>query len=169
MPHATRGHLNRPSKKINSPQRTPNAPGDSGWAFRSSAPTVWPSPNEKPDRYAAAICIRVRSDCLLLGYSVGEAAACPCCEGRDGPQTLSGCHEVFVERLLLFLLGCLFRLLRFLRFLGHVALRGPQKFTQCKSTIDVHASRIHHNCKIDTARFENGKRASRLRPNEALA
>jgi hypothetical protein len=27
------------------------------------------SHNEKPDRYAAAICIRVRPDCLLRGYS----------------------------------------------------------------------------------------------------
>jgi hypothetical protein len=41
-----------------------------------------------------------------------------------GPQTLSGGHKVFVERLLLFLLGCL--LLCLLRFLGHVALHDPQ-------------------------------------------
>jgi hypothetical protein len=26
-----------------------------------------------PDRYAAAICIRVRPDCLLLGYSEDES------------------------------------------------------------------------------------------------
>src|SRR5438128_12645223 len=31
-----------------------------------------------------------------------------------------------IEQLFLFLLGCLLRLLRLLRFLGHVALRGPQ-------------------------------------------
>jgi hypothetical protein len=30
-------------------------------------------PKEKPDRYAAAICIMVRPDCLLRGYSVGES------------------------------------------------------------------------------------------------
>jgi hypothetical protein len=29
--------------------------------------------NENPDRYAAAICIRVRLGCLLRGYSVGES------------------------------------------------------------------------------------------------
>src|SRR6266851_4091284 len=29
--------------------------------------------HENPDRYAAAICIRVRPDCLLCGYSVGES------------------------------------------------------------------------------------------------
>jgi hypothetical protein len=31
------------------------------------------SENENPDRYAAAICIRVRPDCLFRGYSVGES------------------------------------------------------------------------------------------------
>src|SRR5258708_6315852 len=31
------------------------------------------SHNENPDHYAAAICIRVRPDCLLCGYSVGES------------------------------------------------------------------------------------------------
>ena len=33
------------------------------------------SHNENPDHYAAAICIRVRPDCLLCGYSVGEKPA----------------------------------------------------------------------------------------------
>jgi len=31
------------------------------------------SENENPDHYAAAICIRVRPDCLFRGYSVGES------------------------------------------------------------------------------------------------
>jgi len=31
------------------------------------------SHHENPDRYAAAICIRVRPGCLLRGYSVGES------------------------------------------------------------------------------------------------
>jgi len=53
-----------------------------------------------------------------------KAGACPCCERRNGPQMLSGCYEIFVERLLLFLLGFLC-LLCLLRFLGHVTLRGP--------------------------------------------
>ena len=38
------------------------------------------------------------------------------------------CYEVFVERLLLFLLGCLLCLLCLLRFLGHVALRDPKSW-----------------------------------------
>jgi hypothetical protein len=69
---------------------------------------------------------------------LARAATCPCCERRSGPQTLSGCYEVFVE-LLLFLLGCLLGcLLCLLRFLGHVALRDPKSLVQCKSTIDMH-------------------------------
>jgi hypothetical protein len=32
------------------------------------------------------------------------------------------------------------------------------KLAQCKSTFDMHTFRVHHNCKIDTARFEEGKR-----------
>ena len=44
---------------------------------------------EKPDRYAAAICIKVRLDCSLRGYSATKAVADPCYEGRNGPQTLS--------------------------------------------------------------------------------
>ena len=49
---------------------------------------------KKPDHYAAAICIMVRSDCSLRGYYATKAAADPCCEGRNGPQTLSECYEV---------------------------------------------------------------------------
>ena len=32
------------------------------------------------------------------------------------------------------------------------------KLSQCRPTIDMHAFRVHHNIKIDTARFEEGKR-----------
>jgi hypothetical protein len=34
-----------------------------------------------------------------------------------------------------------------------------QKLSQCRPTIDMHAFRVHHNFRIDTARFEEGKRA----------
>jgi hypothetical protein len=60
------------------------------------------------------------------------------CRRRNRAQLLSGCHEVFVERLFLFLLGCLLCLLCFLRFLGHAALRDPQSW--------LNASR-HSTCK----------------------
>ena len=78
---------------------TQAAPDGFGWQYfkRRSVRTV-----KNPDRYAAAICIRVRPDCLFRGYSVGEICACPCCEGHTGPWTLSVCYEVFAERLLLF-------------------------------------------------------------------
>jgi len=45
------------------------------------------------------------------------------------------------------------------------------KLAQCKSTFDMHSFRLHHNCKIDTARFEQGKRpptSSRLAPQTKL-
>ena len=46
------------------------------------------------------------------------------------------------------------------------------KLAQCKSTFDMHSFRLHHNCKIDTARFEQGKRpptSSRLAPRTKLS
>ena len=42
------------------------------------------------------------------------------------------------------------------------------KLAQCKSTIDMHTLRLHHNCKIDTACFEEGKRPSRLRTGRGI-
>jgi hypothetical protein len=55
----------------------------------------------------------------------------------NGPQTLAGGHKVFVERLLLFLLGSL--LLCLLRFLGHVALHDPQGWLNASR----HSTRMH--------------------------
>ena len=52
---------------------------------------------KKPDRYAAAICIRVRPDCLLLGYSVRESCRLSVFEGRTNLRRYP-VHEVFVER-----------------------------------------------------------------------
>jgi hypothetical protein len=45
------------------------------------------------------------------------------------------------------------------------------KLAQCKPIFDMHTFKLHHNCKIDTACFEEGKRppSSRLAPpDEAL-
>ena len=61
------------------------------------------------------------------------------------------------RRLLLFLLAGL--LLCLLRFLSHVALRDP-KVGSMQVDLDMHKYRVHQNCKIDTARFEEGKRRS---------
>jgi hypothetical protein len=61
------------------------------------------------------------------------------------------------RKLLLFLLAGL--LLCLLRFLSHVALRNP-KVGSMQVDLDMHECRVHHNCKIDTSRFEEGKRRS---------
>jgi hypothetical protein len=72
------------------------------------------------------------------------------------------------RKLLLFLLAGL--LLCLLRFLSHVALRNP-KVGSMQVDLDMHKYRVHHICKIDTARFEEGKRRSHrsaLRVGEPL-
>jgi hypothetical protein len=122
-------------------------------------------PQESPDRYAATICIATRSDCYA---DILRAEAAVRVAKAQLLQMLSGCHEVLVERLLRFLLRCFLRLLRFLRFLGHVALRDPQSWINA-SHLDMHAFKIHHNRKIDTERFEEGKRPSRRRDHDEVA
>ncbi len=51
-----------------------------------------------------------------------------------------------------FFLAAFFAFFAFLAMLPSVI----PKLVQCKSTIDMHTFRLHHNCKIDTARFERG-------------
>jgi hypothetical protein len=121
----------------------------------------------KPDRYAAAICIRVRPDGLLFEYSVGESCRCPGCEERNGLQMLSGPMEFSSNGYFFFFLVVFFAFFAFFAFLAMLPSVIP-KLVQCKSTIDMHTFRIHHNYKFDTARFEEGKRPS-LRRDEALA
>jgi hypothetical protein len=55
-----------------------------------------------------------------------------------------------------FLLVVFFAFFAFFAFLATLPSAIP-RLVQCKSTIDVHRYRVHHNCKIDTARFEEGK------------
>jgi hypothetical protein len=52
-----------------------------------------------------------------------------------------------------------FAFFAFFAFLATLPSAIP-RLVQCKSTLDVHKHRVHHNCKIDTARFEEGKRRS---------
>src|SRR5439155_4134861 len=40
------------------------------------------------------------------------------------------------------------------------------KLAQCKSTFDMHSFRLHHDCKIDTASFKEGKRPPHPRSEE---
>jgi hypothetical protein len=68
-----------------------------------------------------------------------------------------------------FFLAVFFAFFAFFAFLAMFPSVVP-KVDSCKSTIDLHTFRIHHNCKIDTARFEQGKRRSHrrdLRQNES--
>jgi hypothetical protein len=58
-------------------------------------------------------------------------------------------------KLLLFLLAGL--LLCLLRFLGHVA-PPRSKLGSMQVDLDMHKHRVHHNYKIDTACFKEGKR-----------
>src|SRR5712675_303743 len=64
----------------------------------SPAPIARSSPNEKPDRYAAAICIRGRPDCSLCGYSAGESCGLPVLKGatdlRRYPDAMGFCRTV---------------------------------------------------------------------------
>src|ERR1700688_368812 len=46
----------------------------------------------------------------------------------------------------------------FFAFLAMFSSVNFKKLAQCKSTFDMHTRRIHHNRKIDTACFEEGKR-----------
>jgi hypothetical protein len=50
-----------------------------------------------------------------------------------------------------------FAFFAFFAFLATLPSAIP-RLVQCKSALDVHKYRVHHNCKIDTARFEEGKR-----------
>jgi hypothetical protein len=59
-----------------------------------------------------------------------------------------------------FFLAAFFAFFAFLAMLPSVV---PKKLTLCKPSIDVHKFRIHHNCRIDIARFEDGKRDRDLR------
>jgi hypothetical protein len=57
-----------------------------------------------------------------------------------------------------FFLAVFFDFFAFFAFLAMLPSVAPRVESQCKSTIDMQAFRIHHNCKIDIARFEDGKR-----------
>jgi len=113
--------------------------------------------NEKPDRSAhTRIVVRPRFDVTELHQGLAISA-------RDGkaahaPWCISA--TVCWRRLLLFLLTGLLRLLRLLGFLSHVALHGP-KVGSMQIDLDMHKHRVHHNCRIDTVRFEEGKRRSK--------
>jgi hypothetical protein len=67
-----------------------------------------------------------------------------------------------------FFLAVFFAFFAFFAFLAMLPSVVPS-LTRCKSTVELHALKIHHNCKIEIARFEDGKRGRDLRPNEPIA
>src|SRR5216684_5680821 len=124
------------------------------------------SHSENPDRYAAAICIRVRPDCLLRGYSVDESWRLSVL--RKGVTDLRRYPDAtrFSSNSYFFFFLADFFFFAFFAFLAMLPSVTP-KLARCKSTFDMHTFRVHHNCKINTARFKEGKRpptSSRLAP-----
>ena len=113
--------------------------------------------NENPDRYAAAICIRVRPDCCA-DIRMRPVRVAKVTDLRRYPAS-----ERFSPNgyFFFFLAVFFFAFFAFLAMLPSVI----PKLVQCKSTFDTHAFRLHHNCKIDTPRFEEGKRPSRRQPS----
>jgi hypothetical protein len=89
-------------------------------ANRTAAAEIHANPNEKPDLYAAAICIKVRSDHLVA--RLPPVCSVPAIR-RTGRRREPSAPKVSFARLLLLFGGlflrCLFRLLR---FFGHVTL-----------------------------------------------
>jgi hypothetical protein len=71
----------------------------------------------------------------------------------------SGCYEVSLNDYFFFFLAAFFAF-AFFAFLAMLASVIPKVGSMHKSTIDVHTFRLHHDCKIDTFRFEEGKRRS---------
>jgi hypothetical protein len=127
---------------------------------------------KKPDRYAAAVCITVRPDCLLRGYSVGER-----CRPSRAPKGVTDLRRYpdamrfSLNGYFFFFLAVFFAFFAFFAFLAMFPSVIP-KVGSMQVDIDMHTFRIHHNRKIDTARFKEGKRPPHrrdLRPDEALA
>lgn len=73
---------------------------------------------------------------------------------------LFGCWEASSNSYFFFFLVVFFAFFAFFAFLAMFPSVVPKKLVRCKSTIDVHKFSLHHNCKIDTARFKEGKRLS---------
>jgi hypothetical protein len=72
--------------------------------------------SEKPDPYAAAICIRIRPDCRVMIWK----RRLPPVYGAKAQWTLdaSGCREVVVERYFFFFLAVFFAFFAFFAFLA---------------------------------------------------
>ena len=86
-----------------------------------------PSYNEKPDRYAAAICIRVRPDGCCSDILSEKAVAFPHCEGLNDFKRYPR-HECLWRRYFFFFLADFFAFFAFFAFLAMFSLRGPKSW-----------------------------------------
>jgi hypothetical protein len=121
-----------------------------------SAPSAWSIPNEKPDRYAAAICIRVRPDGFVARiFCWRKLPPVPAAKAETDLRRYPDCTGF--RRTVISFSSWLSSSLSLPSSLSWPCSRSLE-FARCKSTIDLHTYRIHHNCKIDTACFEEGKR-----------
>jgi hypothetical protein len=84
-----------------------------------------------------------------------KAGACSRRERCNGPRSYPDATRFSSNGYFFFFLADFF--FAFFAFLAMLPSVTP-KLAQCKSTFDMHTFRVHHNCKIDTARFEEGKR-----------
>jgi hypothetical protein len=112
----------------------------------------------KPDRYAAAICIRVRSDGSVARIFCWRKLP-PVRAAKGGTDLRRYPDSMRLRRTVTSFSSWLSSLLS---LPSSLSLPCSPLWSQCKSTIDLHTFRIHHNYKIDTACFEEGKR--RLAP-----
>jgi hypothetical protein len=82
-----------------------------------------------------------------------------------GGQTLSECHDAFAQTVYFFFLVffVFFAFFAFFAFLAMLPSVVPEVGSM-QVDIDVHAFRVHYNCKIGISRFEDGKRPSRRSP-----
>ena len=130
------------------------------------------SRNGKPDRYAAAICIRVRRDLFVARiFWRRKLAPVRAAKGVTDLRRYPDATRFSSNGYFFFFLADFFAFFAFFAFLAMLPSVTP-KLAQCKSTFDMHSFRLHHDCKIDTARFEEGKRpatSSRLATRTKLS
>ena len=108
---------------------------------------------------------------MLLGYSGGRKLAAVDAAKGLRTQTLSGRYEVLSNGYFFFFLADFFAFFAFFAFLAMLPSVTP-KLAQCRPTFGMHSFRLHHDYKIDTASFKEGKRPAAVATctsDEALA
>jgi hypothetical protein len=106
-------------------------------------------PNEKPDRYAAAICIRVRPDGFVARiFCWRKLPPVRAAKGGTDLRRYPDCMRFRrTDSYFFFFLAVFFAFFAFFAFLAMFP-SVSREFAQCKSTIDLRTFRIHHNYKI---------------------